>query len=285
MQVVYTKFGLEKGSQGFIGHAMALHLDDSYLQRPARETYDRIVLYTTSMVRYGKSPYIYPLYGLGELPQSFARLSAIYGGTYMLGKPIDEIILDEQGRFAGVKSEGETVRADRVIGDPSYFRGLIGGKAKVQGAGQVVRAICLLDHPIPNTDNADSIQLILPQNELGRQNDMYIAMVSRNHKVAPEALYIASVTTIVETDNPEEELKPGLDLLGPILDKFVSVTPQEQPLESGEQDNIFITRSYDATSHFETVAGDIRDVWARATHGQPLTLKRPQNSEGARIQD
>ena len=49
------------------------------------------------MARYGKSPYIYPLHGLGELPQSFARLSAIYGGTYMLEKPIDEIVTDGDG--------------------------------------------------------------------------------------------------------------------------------------------------------------------------------------------
>jgi Rab GDP dissociation inhibitor len=40
-------------------------------------------MYMKSLARYGKSPYIYPLYGLGELPQGFARLAAIYGGTYM----------------------------------------------------------------------------------------------------------------------------------------------------------------------------------------------------------
>lgn len=34
------------------------------------------------------------------------RLSAIYGGTYMLNKPIDEIVV-ENGRVVGVKSEGE----------------------------------------------------------------------------------------------------------------------------------------------------------------------------------
>lgn len=52
---------------------MALHLDDGYLQKPARETIDKIILYVASIARYGKSPYIYPLHGLGELPQSFAR--------------------------------------------------------------------------------------------------------------------------------------------------------------------------------------------------------------------
>lgn len=73
MEKVYAKFGLESGTQDYIGHAMALYTDDSYKQKPARETYDRIVLYVNSVQRYGKSPYIYPMYGLGELPQGFAR--------------------------------------------------------------------------------------------------------------------------------------------------------------------------------------------------------------------
>ena len=33
------------------------------------------------------------------------------------------------------------------------------------------------------------------------------------------------------------------------------------PLSSGLADNIFITRSYDATPHFETVVEDVQDVW------------------------
>ena len=72
------------------------------------------------MARYGGSPYLYPLYGLGELPQGFARLSAIYGGTYMLDKPCEEIVMDESGAVVGVKSEGETAKCKMVICDPSY---------------------------------------------------------------------------------------------------------------------------------------------------------------------
>ena len=64
------------------------------MNHPAIVTIRRIKLYSDSLARYGKSPYLYPMYGLGELPQGFARLSAIYGGTYMLDKPIDEIVLE-----------------------------------------------------------------------------------------------------------------------------------------------------------------------------------------------
>ncbi|KAL7422596.1 Rab GDP dissociation inhibitor alpha [Cryptotrichosporon argae] len=278
MKELYTKFGLEAGTQDFIGHAMALWLDDEYINKPARPTVDRIILYTSSMARYGKSPYIYPLYGLGELPQAFARLSAIYGGTYMLDKKIDSINVDpETGKFVGVTSGGETVRAKRVIGDPSYFGAGqepgADGKLRVVETGKVIRAICILRHPIPGTENADSAQIIIPQNQVGRKNDIYIAAVSSAHNVAAKDVYIAIVSTIVETSVPEREILPGLQLLGNVVDKFVSITPLYAPTAPGTADNVFITKSYDATSHFETVVEDVFDVWQRVK-GEPLVLKK-----------
>ncbi|KAJ4485975.1 rab GTPase activator [Lentinula aciculospora] len=277
MKTVYEKFGLEPGTQDFIGHAMALYLDDDYITKTARATYNRIVLYTSSMARYGKSPYIYPLYGLGELPQSFARLSAIYGGTYMLDKTIDEIVTDEQGKFVGVRSGGETVKAKQVIGDPSYFGAgkQTEGKLRVVEESKVIRAICVLKHPIPETDDSDSCQIIIPQNQVGRRNDIYIAMVSSTHNVCAKGIHIAIVSTIVETDKPELEIAPGLKLLGPIHDKFVSISPVYTPTTTGQDDNIFITQSYDATSHFETVVEDVQDVWKRVT-GSDLVLKKQE---------
>ncbi|KAG9100995.1 Rab GDP dissociation inhibitor alpha [Ceratobasidium sp. 370] len=274
MKTIYEKFGLEPGTQDFIGHAMALYLDDDYITKPARATVDRIVLYSSSMARYGKSPYIYPLYGLGELPQSFARLSAIYGGTYMLDKQVDEIVTDPAtGKFVGVRSGDETVKAKQVIGDPSYFLPKGEGKVRVLESGKVVRAICLLKHPIPGTEDADSVQIIIPQNQVNRRNDIYIAMVSSTHNVCAKDVYVAIVSTIAETDRPEQEIQPGLALLGTIHEKFVSVTPLYEPTSSGTEDNIFVTRSYDATSHFETVVEDVYDVWKRVV-GADLVLKK-----------
>jgi RAB protein geranylgeranyltransferase component A len=45
----------------------------SYLKQPCLEFIMRVKLYQESIQRYGKSPFLYPLYGLGELPQGFAR--------------------------------------------------------------------------------------------------------------------------------------------------------------------------------------------------------------------
>ncbi|XP_027487615.1 rab GDP dissociation inhibitor beta [Corapipo altera] len=73
MRDVYKKFDLGQDVIDFTGHALALYRTDDYLDQPCQETINRIKLYSESLARYGKSPYLYPLYGLGELPQGFAR--------------------------------------------------------------------------------------------------------------------------------------------------------------------------------------------------------------------
>jgi len=258
MSALFAHFNLDKNTIDITGHALALYRDDNYLAQPALATLKRIRLYSESLALYGKSPYLYPLYGLGELPQGFARLSAIYGGTYMLDKPIDEIVM-EDGKVVGVKSQGETARAKQVYCDPTYV------PEKVKQVGQVVRAICLLDHPIPNTKDALSTQIIIPQKQVNRGSDIYVSMVSYTHNVAAKGWFIAIVSTNVETSEPESEIKPGLDLLGPIRQKFVTVSPQFKPLEDGSSSNLFISESYDATSHFETTCKDVLSIFKRGT--------------------
>src|SRR5205085_124638 len=94
---------------------------------------------------YGNSPYVYPLYGSGELPQAFSRLCAVYGGTYMLQTPVTKVNFDENGVFQSIESNGQTARAKFVVGDPSYF------PDRVRPVGRAVRALAILDHAIPNT--------------------------------------------------------------------------------------------------------------------------------------
>lgn len=172
MKEVYDKFGLEATTRDFIGHAMALYLTDEHIatKGQASEIIERIKLYGNSVARYGKSPYIYPLYGLGELPQGFARLSAIYGGTYMLNTHVDEFQYDGdkavgiKATMTGMDEMKFETKAGMIIADPSYFP----GQAKV--VGHVLRAICILKHPLAGTNDSDSAQLIIPQSQVGRKN-------------------------------------------------------------------------------------------------------------------
>merc|ERR1719282_150050 len=269
MRELFKKFSLDDKTVDFTGHAIALHLNDDYLDETAGPTLEKVRLYFESLSRHLKSPYIYPLYGLGELPQAFARLSAIYGGTYMLDMPIDEIIM-EGGKASGVRSGQEVAKAPCIIGDPSYFPDL------VKKTGQVVRVICILDSPIQNLKGADSTQIIIPQKQVGRNSDIYVTMVSDSHMVVPKGKYLAIVSTTVETQNPEAECLPALQLLGNILERFVIVSDSFEPIGDGKDNQVFISSTFDATSHFETTCYDVSDLYRRIT-GKDLDLSLPES--------
>ncbi|EGC37087.1 Rab GDP dissociation inhibitor alpha [Dictyostelium purpureum] len=265
MSDLFKKFGIKDNLIDFIGHAIALYLDDSYLNQPAFGTVMRMKLYADSLARYSKSPYIYPMYGLGELPQAFARLSAIYGGTYMLNKPIENIVFGEDGKIR-VTSEGETVTCDQIVCDPSYF------PDKVQKKGKIIRSICVLNAPVNGADKKfESLQIIIPQKQVKRESDIYVGVISAPHMVCPKGKFIAIVSTTVETADPEKELAPAYALLGQIQEKFVSISDFYEPIGDGVQDKIFISKSYDATSHFETTCEDVMDIYKRIT-GKDLVL-------------
>ena len=151
MRDVFKKYKLEENTIDFLGHAVALHRDDGYLDRPAIDTLKKVHLYMESLGKYGDSPFLYPIYGLGGLPESFSRLCAIHGGTFMLNTNVDEILFDN-GKVSGIKSGGETAKAPLIICDPSYVKDL----KKTKDTSKVIRAICIMDHPIPNTNDAQS---------------------------------------------------------------------------------------------------------------------------------
>lgn len=45
---------------------------------------------------------------------------------------------------------------------------------QVKKVGKVARAIAIMSHPIPDTNDSHSVQIILPQKQLGRKSDMWV---------------------------------------------------------------------------------------------------------------
>ena len=271
MAELYKKFGLGSDTIDFIGHAVALHTTENYINEPALPTVLKCKLYEDSFAMYGSSPYVYPLYGSGELPQAFSRLCAVYGGTYMLQTPVDKVNFGADGKFESIESKGQVCKAKIVVGDPSYF------PDRVKKVGRVVRCIAILDKPIPNTSNTASCQIIIPQKELKRQNDIYILQLSGVNKVCPDGKYIAIIGTAVENEaNPEADIAPGLALIGPVIDKFISVSDLFEPTDDGANSKCYISKSYDSATHFESAAANILEMFQRI-HGKPYSFDTAKN--------
>ena len=271
---VIKKYKLESNTVDFIGHAVALYTNDDFLEKKADVTIEKMQLYFNSFGRYGNSPFIYPVWGLSGLAEGFSRLCALYGGTYMLNRDIEEILYDENGNFRGIKSQGEEAYGKILITEPSYVQKW----NKVKSIGKVIRRICILDHPIPKTNDVASCQIILPQKQINRKNDIFIAVLNFTHCVCKKGYYLAIISTMAETDNPIEEIKPAMEVIGPVLEQFDKISDIYHPIDTSFKGNIYITSSFDPQSHFENDTDNVIEIYEKIT-GAKLDLNLEEEGE------
>jgi Rab GDP dissociation inhibitor len=76
----------------------------------------------------------------------------------------------------------------------------------------------------------------------------YVFCCSYAHNVAPQGKFIAFVSTEAETDKPEIELKPGMDLLGPVEETFFDIYDRYEPINNPEEDSCFLTNVRNAAT-------------------------------------
>lgn len=286
---LYGKFNLAEHIQQFTGHAFALYTDDDYLQKPALDLVLRAQLYAWSALQYGKgSPYIYPKYGLGGIPEGFSRRCAVHGGTFMLNmgkvEPFVQDIKFENGKVAGIELGDDVVKAydlpskfikcKQLVADPSYFI----GTDKVKKTGEIAHCIALMTHPIPNTSDSDSCQLILPAKAVNRKSDIYVCMSSGAQNICPSGKYIACLSANREAKEASEDLKPAMAFLGDVQQTFSWTTECYEPLGDGSADNCFITNSVDATTHFTTSSLEVLRMYEAIT-GSPVDLDVQEGKE------
>jgi Rab GDP dissociation inhibitor len=118
MAAMMKAFDLEDNTIDFIGHAVALHTDDTFLNRPAIDSMRKIKVYLDSFGRFGNSPFIYPIYGLAGIPEGFSRKCAVHGGVYMLDQSFSELLWNDDGTVAGIKDGEKVATCTKIICHP-----------------------------------------------------------------------------------------------------------------------------------------------------------------------
>lgn len=75
-------------------------------------------------------------------------------------------------------------------------------------------------------------------------------MVSSVHSVCKKGYYVVIISTTVETTNPEKEIEPAFEIVGNVLEKFITISEMYKPVGDCA-DGVFVSPSFDPTSHFE----------------------------------
>ncbi len=84
---------------------------------------------------------------------------------------------------------------------------------------------------------------------------------------------------MAETDNPSEEIKPAMEVVGPVLEQFDSLSDLYEPIDTSFKGNVFITSSFDPQSHFENDTDNLLDIYEKIT-GAKLDLTIEEEKEG-----
>ena len=103
--------------QHFVIHAIAMVKPETATVKGLKATQS----FLQSLGRYGNTPFIWPLYGAGELPQAFCRMCAVFGGLYCLRRGASTITVSEaDGKCTGIISENQVLKCKWLITEFSY---------------------------------------------------------------------------------------------------------------------------------------------------------------------
>ena len=92
----------------------------------AEEGLARTRRFLESLGRYGNTPFLWPMYGSGELPQCFCRLCAVFGGVYHLKRSIEAIIVDpNEAKTKAIISSGRRLECQQLILGPGFSPGAL----------------------------------------------------------------------------------------------------------------------------------------------------------------
>lgn len=157
-----------------------------------REGLERTRAFLTSLGRYGTTPFLFSMYGSGELPQAFCRLCAVFEGIYILRKPVSSLVVHSPSHTCrGLLSEGQRFTCNHLVMSASHApRDYLPRDGSTQG---VSRAVFLTDRSILPHEKEQLTLLRVPAKE-GNPIPVTVLEVGPGTHVCPKDLYCVHMT-------------------------------------------------------------------------------------------
>ena len=151
---------------------------------PTKEALKLIQRFIHSAGRFGNTPFLFTLYGTGELPQAFCRLCAVFGGTYCLKKKCESLVIADN-KCKAVVIDGRRFNCDFVVTDYTIEGPEV--KSSETDVKLISRAILISDNSLKRSDNNHSSLLHIPKSDLNKTS-VFIIEVGSSALVAPKGL-------------------------------------------------------------------------------------------------
>lgn len=110
---------LSENLQHFLLHSISMATPDT----PTATALTATRHFLQCLGRYGNTPFLFPLYGLGEIPQCFCRMCAVFGGIYCLRHSVQALVVDKSSNRckAVIDNQGQRISCSHVVLEEGCF--------------------------------------------------------------------------------------------------------------------------------------------------------------------
>ncbi|XP_055625977.1 rab proteins geranylgeranyltransferase component A [Toxorhynchites rutilus septentrionalis] len=214
-----------------------------------REGLEGVKKFLLSLGRYGNSPFLFPMYGCGEIPQCFCRLCAVFGGVYCLSKFIDGANLDQERTFRSLRCSKQTIEAKHlVVGQGYTSEDIINETLETKTdsnrnrCGKMARAVILTNIPLgglsQNTGGGGVSFMKLPPAE-GHEDGATVIQLAHFSGTCPKNIYLIHVTVKSISNDPKADLEPYIvQILNREVPKSTQAFTDVEPIGNKEESNV-----------------------------------------------
>ncbi|XP_029924308.1 rab proteins geranylgeranyltransferase component A 1 [Myripristis murdjan] len=150
--------------QHFLLHSIAMATEDT----PTEEGLASTRHFLRCLGRYGNTPFLFPLYGLGEIPQCFCRMCAVFGGIYCLRHSVHSLLVhkDTNRCKAVIDSRGQRISCSHVVVEDGYVEAA--RKPTATPTRFLSRAVLITDGSVLSSESDQQVSLVtVPPSEAG----------------------------------------------------------------------------------------------------------------------
>ncbi|XP_069068758.1 rab proteins geranylgeranyltransferase component A 1 isoform X1 [Pleurodeles waltl] len=146
-----------------------------------------------SLGRYGNNPFLFPLYGMGEMPQCFCRMCAVFGGIYCLRHSVRSLLVDKESKRckAVIDSSGKRINCCYFIVEDSY---LADENCRSVIYRQLSRAVLITDRSILKSDSDQQISVLRMPSEDPTQPTVSVVELCSSSMTCMGGTYLVHLT-------------------------------------------------------------------------------------------
>ena len=156
-----------------------------------------------SLGRFGTTAFIVPVYGSGELSQSFCRSAAVHGATYLLRRSPKRVSI-QNGRLQGILLSQEDADYDKMI--PCKHVVVSADAIAPTSTTRLYRRISIMLGRLLHNQNEQRHVLIVPPGELENPCAIHGLVVDSTVGVAPPGCTMLHLTTTADEDNDADKM-------------------------------------------------------------------------------